>query len=184
MIKKFALLGLAAASSIASAITIDTNVDVTGIRSYEGLGNALNVVVNLDMDALYGNTDYRVIGIGWDVTLFADTPSWLSEMAVNFGSSTTGAVNLAVGTGDDTPGVQSYTSGGVVDLVGLGLDFDLNADEVLRMEFFETFNDFANDWDGEWRSGTITVRTEAVPEPASMLALGAGAAVLIRRRKK
>ncbi|MFN0182873.1 MAG: PEP-CTERM sorting domain-containing protein [Aquabacterium sp.] len=172
-----------AGGPVALAGFTDYSFNVAGIFSNEGLGNALNEVHNLIVGA-----NAHVIGIGWDVTIFADSPSWLSEMVVNFGSTSTGFVNLTVGIGDDAPGTQSYSSGGVIDIVGLALDFNVDADGKLRMEFFESFNDFAGDWDGRWLSGALNIRVEGVvPEPSTYALMGlglAGVAAWARRRSQ
>jgi len=154
------------------------NVDVTGIFSYDPYGDVLNVVQNYNIGA-----NSHVIGIGWDVDLFADSPSWLSELTVAFeDSAQLGGVFLAPGAGDDFSGSASYSSGGVLDLVGLALDFNVGPDGILRLEFFEGFDDFANDWDGIWDAGTLTVEY-VVPAPGAMALFGAGGLVALRRRR-
>lgn len=157
-------------------------LDVAGILSYDEEGNALNTWKSMSIGA-----NARVVGIGWNVTLFADAPSYLSEMVVSFGDSASRNLYLTVGLGDDGPGTASYDSGGVVDLVGLGFDFAVGADGMLKMEFFEDYDDFAGDWDGRWESGTLTILTvQAIPEPGTyaMMALGLGALGFLARRRK
>lgn len=175
------LSGKASSGPVATAGVTDYLFDVSGIFSNETLGDPLNEVFLVDVGA-----NAHVIGIGWDTRQFADAPSWLSEMVVNFGSSSTRYVNLTTGIGDDAPGTASYSSGGVINIVDIDLDFNVDADGKLRLEFFESYNDFANDWDGRWESGHLTIRVESmIPEPSTYALMGLGLAGLVawtRRR--
>jgi hypothetical protein len=126
-----------------------------------------------------------VIGIGWNVNVTAFDPSWLSELVVGFGSSSANEVNLSVGIGDDLPGTATYSSAGIVDLVELGFNFNAGADGIVRLEFFEGFNDPEVNPDGIWNSGTLTIQVAAIPEPSTyaMMALGLLAVGGLARRK-
>jgi hypothetical protein len=154
------------------AITV---VNLNNVRSFDGAGDANNVIINQLIAA-----NAQIVGIGWDVTLFADSPSWLSEMVVGFGPTSGTLINLTPAIGDDFPGTQNYSSGGIVDLVALNLNFSLLADGNLRMEFFEAFNDFTNDWDGIW-NGTLTIQW--IPTPGALAILGLGGIAAGRRRR-
>ncbi|MBX3418677.1 MAG: PEP-CTERM sorting domain-containing protein [Pirellulaceae bacterium] len=185
MMKKFFLvllaMAIATAPRAASADIVDIGFDVTGILSMDGPGDPDNEIHSMDLGA--GFDSYQVIGIGWDVELFADSPSWLSEMTVRF---VEGGLDLTPGVGVDNPGTQVFSSGGVVDLVGLALDWT-QLSNILTLEFFETFVDYNNDWDGIWNSGTLTVRVErfsAIPEPSSLCVLAVGAIGLLVRRRR
>jgi hypothetical protein len=154
--------------------------DVSGILSNDGFGAAINEVFFLDVGA--NNT---ITGIGWDVVLSADSPSWLSEMRVDLtDSAITAGLSLAPGIGVDTPGTQAFSSGGVLNLADFDLEFDVGPDGQLRLEFWEFFVDYPGDFDGIWQSGTLTIT--AIPEPATygLMALGLlGVAAAARRRR-
>lgn len=179
----FVMLMMAAvvAPRATSADIVDVTYSTNGISSWDGLGDPDNFLDFVSLGA--GFTDYHVIGIGWDVNLTAISPSWLSEIGVNF---VEGGVFLFPGSGDGFPGSANYSSGGIVDLIGLSLDWN-QASDILNLEFFEDFDDVADAIEGSWDSGTITIRVErsgAIPEPASIgiAALGV-AGFLVRRRR-
>ncbi len=173
-----------AVPSSPSLVTSVLDINVAGIASFDGYGSAGNTVLSNVLPA-----NAHIIGIGWVTTQTATAPSWLSEMVVSFESTSTFAVQLTPAVGDDFPGTSNYTSGGIVDLVGLALDFNLDADGLLKMQFFESFNDFANAVDGRWDAGTISIRYEfngtSVPEPATLaLVVFALAGVAAGRRRR
>jgi hypothetical protein len=181
-------------SGIASEARADGIVipfNVAGILSMDAQGAAGNTVVNLDVAAALGlpsGTPCTMNGIGWEVTLFADPNvgsfggSWLSEIAVGFSPFGVAAPSFVLrpGAATNTPGTQAYASPviklGTVPLPNVDLP-----NGVLRMQFFETFDDAAGVADGAWVGGNLFI--QAVPGPGAVALLGLGGLIATRRRR-
>ncbi|WP_284620301.1 PEP-CTERM sorting domain-containing protein [Aquabacterium humicola] len=157
-------------------------VDVSLIFSNDALGSATNEVLSVAIGAWQ-----NVVKVSWDVELYADSPSWLSEISVDISGVNGNGIALSPGVGANVSGAQVFA--GSFDLLANALNFQADATGNLRLEFFESFDDFTNappdNWDGIWRSGSITIET--IPEPATYGLMGVallGAAFASRRRQR
>lgn len=179
--KALVSLSLLACTSLFAAQLV---VDVTGVQSFGLQGNPGNTVFTYNVGA--GAT---VTSIGFDINLTAISPSWLSEIGVAFTDSAGNGVMLNPGGDDEFQGTASYT--GYFDLSDYGLVFQVGADGILRLEFFESFNDYTGA-DGFWNFGSLTfgITPQAVvgvPEPGTGILLGMGLAAIgyaVRRRTR
>lgn len=180
--KKF-LIGAALAFSSATGANAATLViDLEDVFSYTSEGSAANVLWSFDIGA-----NALVTGIAYDVTLEAFSPSWLSEMVVSFLSSSFSGVYLTPGFSDSFSGTASYADSAY--LPDYGLDFAVDGDGLLWLEFFEDFDDSSISPDGVW-NGTLTITyeptaTPGIPEPATwgMMIAGFGLVGFAARRR-
>ena len=178
-----AATALAAALPVAQANAATLIVNVAGIQSNGEVGDPANVVNSYNVGA-----GAVITGISYNVNITAFTPSWLSEIGLFFGTSDqSDGVFFTPGFNDSNPGTGTYADS--ADLVDLGLDFAVGADGLLRLEYFEDFDDFAGA-DGVWNSGTITFTytpgaAAAVPETATwaMMIAGFGMVGFAMRRR-
>jgi hypothetical protein len=179
------LFSLIAAATLAlsapAAHAANGVIDVEGVDSFFELGEG-NSVLYATMDPFA-----EVVAISWNVNVTAFEPSWLSELSFSATDlNLTAGVLVAIADSDEFSGTQSYT--GRLDLRDQGLAFRVGDDGVVRVEFYEFFNDRDVTPDGRWNYGTLTFETAApIPEPSSMLlmALGiAGLGTLAARRRR
>lgn len=172
---------LASTSLHAAQMTVDIN----GIDSYGSFRSPDNAVLNYNIGA-----NSYITGVTYSVNITAYSPSWLSEMGFAFtNSKVTDGVLLTPAFIYDDPGTGTFSS--ALNLVLQNLDFYVGADGILRLEFYEEFNDSSVSPDGRWNFGSITFEytpevVNAVPEPATALLLGGGAMLMgfISRRRR
>lgn len=169
-----AIAGIAVSSAASAQTTVD--VDLAGVNFNGPAGAAGNEVINVNLAA-----NAEVIGVGWDLSLEAFDPSWQSEATIQLeDSAQSTGVFLTPGVGFDEPGANAFSSGGVLDLVGLDLNFFVGADGNLRIEFSDSFDDgFAPQ--ATISQGTLTI--QYIPAPASAALLGLGGLAAVRRRR-
>ncbi len=185
----FAVLAVAGAASAASAAGIVVPFNVAGIQSFDALGDTSNTVVLFDAAAALGlpsGTSVTMNGIGWDVAVFADPNagtfggSWINEIRVAFrDSANANGFNLTPAAGS-TPGPGSGASA-VIKLDTVPLPEIVLADGILRLEFYEGFDDAADIADGQWVSGVLNL--QFVPAPGAAALAGMGGLLVARRRR-
>jgi hypothetical protein len=170
-------LSLGLLTSAASAASFSFSFD--NLYSEDALGADGNVRLTHDLGA-----GSYITGFQWDVVVSAFDPSFLSELTLDFTSSSGVGVSFS-------PAGETYASGGLasagsVNLVNAGQAFTLGNDGLLHLEFHEFYDDATGLPDGVWNTGTLSFQyVSAVPEPGT-LALWAGGLLglaAVRRRR-
>ena len=101
----------------------------------------------------------------------------------------TAGVFLTPGIGNDFAGTASFSSGGIIDLATVlpstPLDFFLDADGVLRIELFESFDDDFGTGaiDAIYGNGSQVQVQYVIPAPGALALLGVAGLAGARRRR-
>lgn len=176
-----------------SAVTPPT--DRAGLRrtidvsaaSWDLQGDPDNTVLLIDMASLFGfapGSTMPLTGLGWDLTIETVGASWLSEPTISFDNAmgdSPNAVLLTPGAGADGPGLGAFQSEGTVKFNDVGLNELVLLDGVLRIEFFESFDDVADAIDANI-TGTITLQSW-LPSPGTTSLFALSAMLGARRRR-
>lgn len=178
-------VGVACALGIAVpalAEGVPVQIAIENVASWDEFGEPINVVLTIDVAAAAGLTSGQSVvltGFGFDLALETFGFSWLSEAEINLDDAANplGGIVINPGDGMDFAGTESY----------LQPLFKLDAADqlvlstgLLRIEFYEDFDDLPGVIDAQW-NGTLTVQVIPAPSGAALLAL-AGIATARRRR--
>ncbi|MDF1809758.1 MAG: hypothetical protein P1U42_08690 [Phycisphaerales bacterium] len=186
---------LAVATCAASAMPVDSSapisysdpesgelicaatIDISGSESWDIQGSAIN-----DILPIFLGSGLQITGLSWDVNLTTYGASWGSE--ANF--LINDQVTFNPGIGDDfSVSNAHYSSGGIINFADLGIpDIVIGGDGILRLEFYESFDDVQGQADAIWLPGsTITFYTQGWPTPGTASAL-AFTGLIVSRRKR
>jgi len=177
-----ALIGawlLLAAPTVAQATTI--TISVFEVESFDEAGSSLNAILWVPVEL-----DQTLVSVSWNVSLEAFEPSWLSEMSVTISNEAGDQISFAPAVLNEFSGSESYIGG--INLDAVGLSFGVRSGSLLRVEFWESFDDSQNQADGRWKSGALqfTFSASPIPEPTALATLALGIAMIwlkFRRRE-
>lgn len=167
-----ALAGLAAGLAESQTVTVDlTAQNTTGTNcggactwSFDGVGSTNNVVLTFPIGASRWVTDLDWSAIVGRASDQVGTRG--SEMAIGLGDSSSVQYQFRPFSAVNAPCPEPAGCGpstGSLDLVAGGTEFQVGADGILRIEFFETFDDGVGSIDAVFTSGTLTVTHSDVP---------------------
>lgn len=170
----------------------DVILNITGLETWDLVGDASNTVLVLDAAAAIGlpsGTPIAFNGIGWDANITTAGASWLSENRIYFDDNVAPDLTglfLRIGAGQNVSGSMDFSSGGVIKLMDVGIAPIALPDGTLRLEFHETFDDVPDAVDsvfGLLASGAnSTLTLQFTPEPTSLVSLALAGLIAIRRR--
>jgi len=167
----FCLFSMAISLNAQTTYTDTETVDIAGTDSWDVELDSDNITFSVLLDGLSSTSPctsptLELIGLGWDVTQQTIGASWLNEMVISFDANQDGTPEIYLtpsatdNNGGNSP--ESNSSGGILDLVGAGVGYQLIANATsgsINLEFFEGYDDVADAIDGMFIApSTITLQ--------------------------
>jgi len=180
-----ALISLA---PVAPAQASDVIIDVTDLTPVGDLGTPGNP--SFLLPAIPG---VLVDLISWDLTITVNSPSWATDAQAAFGPSSDPAYITFTPLFEYGSDSGTFSVADSVSLADLGIAFNLDADGLLNVEFYDFIDDVPGVPDSIWISGSLTFHDIGLdeplpeyPEPATWAMMIGGfalAGAAMRRRK-
>ncbi len=162
---------------LTSAVTAKVwNIDVTDIPSMDLQDDPNNTIVSTNL-----GPGTIITGIGWDLTIGTIGTSWQSETVTTWSTDAGVFVFVTPGSGNSSPGTNTFSSGGIIDLNGAGIGYITNINGNVSIQFFESYDDYPDSADAKYLSGTYSVEY-TIPEPTLILGACLLAGLLVRRK--
>lgn len=159
-------------------------IDVTGIPSMDRIRSPNNFVIFVWVGP------FNVVnGIGWDVVLQTIAPnsrlSDISMVVTNSAGPPGTNFGITPAFGHNTPGGPSQFMRELADIPDVFDDVPALADGLIRLEFFDAFDEAPGQIDGLWVGGNISLQTlNPIPSPAVYQLIGTVLCVnLVSRRR-
>ncbi len=138
--------------------------DITGAEFVDEEGDGDNTVMMLDIGTPLGmaGMNLDVNAIGWDFSLTTVGASWGSEATIGFDwdHDLVNDVYLNASMTDAPVTAQMLSSGGPLLLSNFGIPNGLAAGGIVRIEFFDVFDDNPNSADARIDAGSLTIQIE------------------------
>lgn len=157
--------------------------DLSGFGSFAEMGSALNDVFRFDFQG--EEFSYHILRLGWDLEIQTVGASWLSDVTLGFGGDGGEGFDLTPLVGDNYSGTAVASSGGMIDLQSLDLDYYLGPNNIFEIEIYESFVDDPINADAFFLEGsTLTIEfTGSFPAPGVGGVLFGALGLGLRRRR-
>ncbi len=153
-------------------------IDLSGVESWDWFNDPDNYYASYNL-----MPDAHIVGVGWDLTIETAGASWMSEVFIDIrNTNSTGGVSLNPGFNAAYPGIESFSSDGIISIVGNG-DFFLNNNGMLHLTVYEGWDDNDDAVDATFLAGSVLYVQYVVPAPATLTMLGLGGFMATRRRR-
>ena len=153
--------------------------DVSGVEFWDLRDDSDNTVLTFDLAAAAGlpsGTPVSLLSYAHDLVLTTIDPSWLSEASMSFDFLGDGSEQLLVtpGGGIETPAIAEPLMLGPISLGGF-----VSPDGLVRIQFFDTFDDYPDAVDAFFEAGSrLIFELEPGPMPCNQADLALDFGVL------